>query len=315
MKEKLLQKPWVVCPLAILCCALWGSAFPCIKIGYRLFNIPSDAVGSQILFAGYRFTLAGILTILIGSVVSRKALLPSKSSLPKIFKLCMVQTVIQYLFFYMGLAHASGVKSAIITGTNSLMAILIAALIFRQEKLTVAKIAGCTLGFLGVAVANLGGGGAAEDLTFRLNGEGFIFISAVSYAFSSVLIKRYSVGENPVMLSGWRFTAGGVILMTAGMLMGGNVGPFTASASLMLFYLALLSAVAYTLWSILLKYNSVSRVSIFGFMNPVVGVLLSALLLKEGGQALSVKNVLALLLVSAGIFVVNRFQSKESVVH
>lgn len=315
MKEKLLQKPWVVCPLAILCCALWGSAFPCIKIGYRLFNIPSDAVGSQILFAGYRFTLAGILTILIGSVVSRKALLPSRSSLPKIFKLCMVQTVIQYLFFYMGLAHASGVKSAIITGTNSLMAILIAVLIFRQEKLTTAKIAGCTLGFLGVAVANLGGGGVTEDLTFKLNGEGFIFISAVSYAFSSVLIKRYSVGENPVILSGWQFTAGGVILTTAGMLMGGNVGQFTVPASLMLFYLALLSAVAYTLWSILLKYNSVSRVSIFGFMNPVVGVLLSALLLGEGGQAISVKNVSALLLVSAGIFVVNRFQNKESVVH
>lgn len=315
MKEKLLQKPWVVCPLAIICCALWGSAFPCIKIGYRLFHISSDAVGSQILFAGYRFTLAGVLTIVIGSVVSRKVLLPSRSSLTKIFKLCMVQTVIQYLFFYMGLAHASGVKSAIITGTNSLMAILIAALIFRQEKLTIAKIAGCTLGFLGVAVANLGSGGGTEDLTFRLNGEGFIFISAVSYAFSSVLIKRYSVGENPVMLSGWQFTAGGVILMTAGMLMGGDVGPFTASASLMLFYLALLSAVAYTLWSILLKYNSVSRVSIFGFMNPVVGVLLSALLLEEGGQAISVKNVSALLLVSAGIFVVNRFQNRESVVH
>lgn len=313
MKHKFLQKQWVVSVLAILCCALWGSAFPAIKIGYSLFNIPADAVGSQILFAGLRFTFAGILTVMIGSLTSKKLLLPGKSSLPKIFKLCMVQTVIQYLFFYMGLAHASGVKSAIITGTNSLMAILIASLIFRQERLTMAKIAGCLLGFLGVAVANLGG--ASADLTFRFNGEGFIFISAVSYAFSSVLIKRYSVGENPVMLSGWQFTAGGLILMAAGMIMGGTITVFTVSAALILFYLALLSAVAYTLWSILLKYNSVSRVTIFGFMNPVVGVLLSALLLGEGGQAFSLKNLAALLLVSMGIYVVNRFQNRESVIH
>ncbi|MEF9938854.1 MAG: EamA family transporter [Clostridium sp.] len=312
--NKMLQKPWVVCSLAMLCCTLWGSAFPCIKIGYRLFHILPDAVGSQILFAGLRFTLAGILTVAMGSLASGRILLPVKTSIPKIFKLCMVQTVIQYLFFYMGLAHATGVKSAIITGTNSLMAILIASLIFRQEKLTIPKMTGCILGFIGVALANMGGSGST-DLTFHLNGEGFIFISAVSYAFSSVLIKRYSVNENPVMLSGWQFTAGGVILMTVGLLMGGNIGTFTASAAAMLFYLALLSAVAYTLWSLLLKYNSVSRVTIFGFMNPVVGVLLSALLLGEGGQAFSGKNILALLLVSAGIYVVNRFQNSGNVIH
>ncbi|MEG2733531.1 MAG: hypothetical protein RR930_09055, partial [Clostridium sp.] len=60
---------------------------------------------------------------------------------------------------------------------------------------------------------------------------------------------------------------------------------------------------------------SVSRVTIFGFMNPVVGVLLSALLLGEGGQAFSGKNILALLLVSAGIYVVNRFQNSGNVIH
>lgn len=62
MNKKLLTKTPVVCGLAIICCLLWGSAFPCIKIGYQMFNIPSGAVGSQFLFAGIRFTLAGILT-------------------------------------------------------------------------------------------------------------------------------------------------------------------------------------------------------------------------------------------------------------
>lgn len=72
MNKKLLTKTPVVCGLAIICCLLWGSAFPCIKIGYQMFYIPSGAVGSQFLFAGIRFTLAGILTILFGSILSKK---------------------------------------------------------------------------------------------------------------------------------------------------------------------------------------------------------------------------------------------------
>lgn len=307
-----LRNPITAGILAVLCCALWGSAFPCIKIGYRLFDIPADAAGTQILFAGYRFMLAGILTILVGSAAKRNFLMPTRRSLPLIFKLCLMQTVIQYLFFYIGLAHASGVKSAIITGSNSLMAILIASLIFRQEKLTRAKLAGCVMGLAGVIIANLGSGGL--DLTFKINGEGFIFISAMSYAFSSVFIKRYSALENPVLLSGWQFTAGGFILSLIGRSIGGHIGVVTAPAMGMLIYLAFLSAAAYTIWSILLKYNPVSKITIYGFMNPVVGVLLSAMLLKEGGQAFQLKNLAALLLVCGGIYVVNHFQSKEKVV-
>ena len=68
---------------------------------------------------------------------------------------------------------------------------------------------------------------------------------------------------------------------------------------------------AYALWGILLKYNPVSRVAIYGCTNPVIGVLLSALLLGEGGQAFSAKNLLALLLVCTGIIVVNLWKKKE----
>ena len=62
--EKLFKKPIVICVMALICCALWGSAFPCVKIGYELLQIKTT--GSQILFAGYRFFGAGILTFLMG---------------------------------------------------------------------------------------------------------------------------------------------------------------------------------------------------------------------------------------------------------
>ena len=273
-KEKFMQKNIVVWLGALVCCLLWGSAFPCIKIGYQMMHIASDEVASQILYAGYRFTLAGILTILLGSIGSRRFLRPTKNSIGKVFKLSSLQTVGQYLLFYIGLAHTSGVKASIIEALNVFVAILVASLLFHQEKLSARKIAGCIIGFAGVALVNMGSSGF--DFHMSVTGEGFIFLSTVAYAFSSVLLKRYSKSENPVMLSGYQFLVGGIIMALCGFAAGGRVSGFTASSFGLLFYMACISAVAYTLWGILLKYNPISRVAVFGFMNPVFGVILSA---------------------------------------
>ena len=52
--EKLFKKPIVICVMALICCALWGSAFPCVKIGYELFQIKTT--GSQILLQDTDFS-------------------------------------------------------------------------------------------------------------------------------------------------------------------------------------------------------------------------------------------------------------------
>lgn len=309
-KENLLVKTWVVCLLASVCCVLWGSAFPCIKIGYRLFAISPEATASQILFAGCRFSLAGLLTVLIGSTARRRLLVPSRRTWKKICKISLIQTVMQYLFFYIGLAHASGVKSSIIGSFSTFIAILLASLVFHQEKLTPKKIFGCLAGFAGVVLINLSGGGL--DMSFSLNGEGFILVSAFAYALSSVLIKRYSVDDDPVMISGYQFFVGGLFLVLCGLAFGGSLPVVSVGGLAMLCYLSLVSAIAYTLWGILLKYNPVSKVTIFGFMNPLFGVILSILLLDEGTQAFGLKGVVALSLVCLGIFVVNMKQTKHS---
>lgn len=303
LKTDILTKGWVVALLAMVCCTLWGSAFPCIKIGYALFDIPSSETGTQILFAGLRFALAGVMTVIIGSIAQRKVLLPTKNSGGKILKLCMFQTVLQYFFFYVGLAHTTGVKGAIIVGTNTLIAILAASLIYHQEKLTSQKFAGCMIGFVGVVIANLSGSGIDFDIAF--NGEGFMLISAISYALSSIYLKKYSKDADPVMLSGYQFGVGGIILMGIGLIMGGKLHQVSLPAVGMLVYLAFVSAAAYSIWGVLLKHNPVSKVTIYGFMNPVIGVLLSAILLGEGEQAFSLKNIAALILVAIGIYIVN----------
>ncbi|MCI5649516.1 MAG: DMT family transporter [Fusicatenibacter sp.] len=299
--EPWLQKSCVVWIGALLCCALWGSAFPGIKIGYRLFEIEASDTAAQILFAGCRFTLAGILAVVLGSISARKFLFPEKEAVVPVLWLSLLQTVLQYVFFYVGLAHTSGVKASIIEAMNVFVAILVASVLFHQEKLTSQKMIGCAIGFLGVVLINLSG----MDFQISLTGEGFIFFSTVAYAFSSVFLKRFSAKYNPVMLSGYQFIAGGILMILIGFLMGGRIQQVSLPAMGLLFYLAMVSAVAYSIWGILLKYNPVSKVTVFGFMNPVFGVLLSALLLEEQEQASGAMSILALILVCVGIYVVN----------
>lgn len=289
----------------LICCGLWGSAFPCIKIGYALFGIAGTDSASQLLFAGLRFTLAGVLVILGMSLARRRALVPAQRDLKPILILSLFQTIGQYLFFYMGLSKASGMSSSIIEASANFLAILFAALAFRTERLDARKVLGCIVGFAGVALVNLGGN--SGTFGFALDGEGLILASTVAGALSTCLIGIFSREHDGVLLAGWQFLVGGLVLTAAGLAAGGHLAPVDAlAAGALLVYMALISAVAYSLWSRLLAVNPVSRVSVFGFMNPVFGVVLSALLLGEGAGTSPVVVILALVLVCAGIVIVNR---------
>ena len=303
MKNKLLTNKLIVAIIAMFCCALWGSAFPCIKIGYEMFGIADSDTATQILFAGLRFALAGLMVIAFGSIIERKVLVPVKKEYSKVVILSLFQTIYQYVFFYIGLAHTSGVKASIIIGSNVFIAIIAACFIFKQERMTVNKLMGSIIGFLGVIIINVAGVEVSMD--FSLSGEGFIFFAATAYAISSALIKKYSVTSNTIMLSGYQFLFGGIVMSVIGMLFGGHIGVVNVEQFGMLAYLAMISAVAYSLWTILLKYNSVSKVSVYGFMNPVWGVILSTLLLDEGKGVFSISSFVALVLVCVGIVVVN----------
>lgn len=297
---------------AALCCLLWGSAFPYIKIGYTCFDIGQGDWQTQILFAGIRFLLAGALVILIGSIINKKFLLPHRGSVKNIAVLSIFQTILQYVLFYIALAHTTGTKASVINSAGVFLAVIVASLVFRQERLNLSKVAGCLLGLAGVIIINLSQGGFAGSISFL--GEGFVLLSALSYAISSALIKQYGKTENPVTLSGWQFMLGGLVMALTGLIAGGRLKSISPKGVIVLLYLAMLSAVAYTLWGILLKHNSVSSVAVFGFLTPLFGFVLSALMLKEGFGNNIIKTIISLVLVSVGIIIVNReiiYESKN----
>ena len=126
-------------PIAILCNILWGSAIPFINIGYRLFGIGAGESGSQILFAGCRFFLAGCITVLIRSLTLKRPALPQRKNLPSVLKLAATQTVGQYVLFYIGVAHTVSVKASIISGLGAFVSILIASYVFHYETMNRTK--------------------------------------------------------------------------------------------------------------------------------------------------------------------------------
>ena len=90
--------------------------------------------------------------------------------------------------------------------------------------------------------------GQKIDMNLSLKGDGSLFLCAISYAVSSCLMKNYSKKDNPVMLSGYQFIFGGIVMVILGLIMGGRITHVSVNAMLMLFYLACISAVAYSFW-------------------------------------------------------------------
>lgn len=282
---------------------------PGVKIGYEWFHIASEDSASQILFGGLRFILAGILVIIFGSIFSKRFLRPKGEEWKHAVIISLFQTILQYTLFYLGIAHTAGTKAAIIVGANVFIAILIACLIFRQETLTSYKVLGCVIGFAGVVLINLTSGGMSLSMTFK--GEGLVLISTVAYACSSSVMKIYSKTDDTVMLSGYQFLIGGIVMTILGWMMGARITYVDLKGMSMLIYLGFVSATAYTIWSRLLKYNPVSKIAVFCFMTPVFGVILSAVLLKETEQISWIQGCISLILITVGIII--SYRNKDSI--
>nr|WP_315245540.1 DMT family transporter [uncultured Albidiferax sp.] len=292
----------VVFLLASLCCLLWGSAYPAIKNGYAMFHIAANDIPTKLVFAGYRFAFAG-LVLLVFAAISQKPVFAIKlRTFGQMTLLGLTQTSLQYVFFYIGLAYATGVKSSIMNATGTFFSVLLAHFIYQNDRLSFNKVLGCVVGFVGVMVVNFRPGLLSFD--FTLLGEGSVVLAAFILSAASIYGKKLSQQVDSVVLTGYQLAIGGVALLLLGFATGGALEAFTwASAALML-YMVALTSVAFSLWTILLKHNRVSMVTVFNFMVPVFGTLLSALFLDE--RFLEWKNAVALVLVCGGIWLVTK---------
>ncbi len=288
---------------ALICALLWGSAFPGVKTGYTLLGVADDAF-SKLYFAGWRFTLAGVLVLVVYAILYRKSILPPKNLMRGIVLLGLVQTTVQYIFYYIGLSHTTGVKGAVLTATGTFFAVLFSHFIFPDDKINRYKALGCIMGFEGVVLISMGNNELFAS-GFTMSGEGFMIISAAGAAAGAVVSKMIARarGAEPMVITGWQLMVGGVILLLVGRIGGGHFTQVSPKGCLLLGYLVFLSATAFTIWTILLKHYPVGKVTVYNFLTPIFGTLLSGLFLGE--SIFQTRNVISLLFVCAGIVLVN----------
>lgn len=300
MKSNFFTRPVNILILAAIATALWGSAIPVIKLGYEAFEITYGSVEDKLLFAGIRFLMAGIFVIIYYSIINKGFELPRRDEYKKIVLLGLVQTTAEYIFFYLSLLYLSGVKGSILNSIGNFFAVILAHFAFADDKIDLKKFAGCLIGFAGVVVCCFENG---LDFSFTFKGDGFILIAAFCFALGSVITKFVTRNSDSVKITGWQLAFGGFVLAAIGLAFGGRLSLPSFYALAILVYLAALSSVAFSLWALLLKYNPVGKISVYCFLNPVFGVIFSGVLLGE--NIFNLKSLLALAMVSLGIYIVN----------
>ena len=115
MKASVMRRSAVARALAVLCTLLWGTAFPFIKLGYRVLAVAEGDVGASLLFAGLRFSLAGLMVLCFLCAQKRRFVPLRRDCLAPVLLLGGFQTLGQYLFTYIGIGFTTGANTSIIT--------------------------------------------------------------------------------------------------------------------------------------------------------------------------------------------------------
>lgn len=308
MKRSLFENPKMAILIAIFCNLLWGTAFPTIKVGYELFAI-GDSISSKILFAGIRFFFSGLLLVAYHRATTKKMPTIQKKNYPWVLILALVQTTAQYFFAYIGVANTTGAAATIFSSVSACYAVVLAHFFFSNDKLTIQKVVGSIVCVFGIFISTLGEG----SIRFSLNGEGMLLISQLCFAIGSVFNRKITQSDSPLAITSYNLTLGGLALIIIGLGSGGTLAVVSLSGILVLGYLALLSALAFSLWSQILKYHPVGKISVFTFIVPIAGTLFSALVLGE--DIMHIKYPISLILVTLGIYTIHlrREGSKDSV--
>ncbi|MBQ2708053.1 MAG: DMT family transporter [Clostridia bacterium] len=300
--DKLLRNRKLMPLFALICAFLWGCGYSVVKSGYAMWNVAADDVPAKILFAGIRFLLAGAM-VLGWSRLTRRDV-KDAAKLPGTLVMALFQTVLQYAFLYIALAHMTGSASSVLNQLGAFLLVLLLPLSDSSERMTRSKAAGCILGFAGLILINIDG----LHFSFSLEGEGCIILSSITSAIGYVINRKLARrGYDPILLTGRQQLIGGAVLTLLGLVMGGRILPNGIGGVLIILYLAFSIAAAYVIWSVLLASNPVSDVTIYKFATPVFGVLNSAVILGE--DIFNLRTIVSLAAVAGGILLVNRKRS------
>ena len=252
------------------------------------------------LFAGVRFCLAGIVVLTIAAATGRRFAVTGAGGWLYVLLFALLNTGLHYYFFYVGLSYSPGARAAIINSLGTFMLVLLACIFFKSDRLTVNKIAGCVIGFAGIMILNIGSAGSGG---FTFMGDGMIILNTLCSAFAGLMTRGLGKRADVFVGTGYSLFFGGVMLVVAGMVAGGDLPEITPAGIVILMLLVCISALGFALYNKLLTCNPVGKVAIFNSLIPVVGAMTSCLCL---GEPFYWKYAVAAVMAMAGIYIINR---------
>lgn len=285
--------------IAIFYTFLWGTAFPLVKICMESFKISDSDNMSKCLVAGIRFAFSGLFTLVWCAFNDETKIRLSASQFKHVLFYGLLATALQYSFTYIGLSRIDGSKGAIFDQLCVFVIVLASGLFFKDDKLNLRKITGCVLGFLGVLAINTSG----VSFVFSLGGEGIMLCAVLCQTAAYFVAKNTADRISAPKLVGYGQLIGGILLCGFAILAGGRIHTVNTVAIITLLLLIAISAIAYVLSLMPLKYFPASEVSSFNLLITVFGVVMSALILGE--NIFRWNYLVSLLLISLGIIVIN----------
>lgn len=289
--------------IALLYTFLWGCAFPLVKICMEQFAITDNV--SKCLVAGIRFFISGAALSLICIIKDKNKSAPiAKNQFPYILSYALLATSIQYAVTYVGLSNVEASKGAIFDQLCVFLIILSAGIFLKNDRLTIFKILGCIVGFIGILMVSQ----EKMSFTFALNGEGMMILAALCQTLAYFIAAKSANKIEAIKLVGFGQLIGGFILMFVALVLGGKFSKITVLGITILVILASISAIAYVLSLIPLKYFPASEISVFNLLITLFGMILSSLFLGE--NIFRINYLISFILISLGIILVN-FKGKR----
>ncbi|MDZ7635337.1 MAG: DMT family transporter [Bacteroidales bacterium] len=255
---------------AIVTCLLWSTAYPFIKIGLQ-YSTP-------VHFAGTRFILSGLL-ILPFTVRPREYIRMIIEHRSLAIWVTILQTLINYILFYIGMDRVPGALGAVIVGAQPFVTAIVSRIMIKEERFTRAKVLTILLGLAGIVLVSAGRQGFHFGLPGEVTGIIMIFLANISTATSNVLVSKKGKEMNPLVLSSFSLLVGGLIMFLISFAFEDvpSKPDFPVKYWLVLGWLAFMSAFTFSKWYVLLKRPEVkvSELNLWKFIIPVFGAILS----------------------------------------
>lgn len=275
--------------------ALWGISNVTVKT--LLNNFP------PLMLAGWRFSL-GSLLFLVAVALSGHPLPRKWKELLSFGGLGLVQITLLNAFFFTALSITTVGKAAVFMNSQPLYVAVLAPYIIGETKFTALKSLGIALGFVGVLTI------FAKDLIDfsrpDLLGAFLATLGTLCWTTATFWVKRLRPDCSMMSVNAVQMMVGSMPLLAAGYAFEGIERiNLTAQVVALLAFLAIICTfLPYFLWYRVLRANPAGIISSFNFLAVVSSVIFGILIL---GEPLSLVLFVGTALVSAGIFIVNRF--------